>query len=88
MWKKRQLEKEGKGVGRRVNTQIVISTYGLYSQSVKTDPMADLITVSVSSMLNSAVRAFLLLSVAMMVVACPWLLEITVVVFVTGPNDR
>ena len=88
MWRKWQLEKEGKGVGRRANKKIVISTYGLYSQSVKTDPMADLITVSVSSMLNSTVRALLLLSAIFMVVACPWLLEITVVVFVTGPNDR
>ena len=59
------LEKEG------VGKKIVISTYGLYSQSVKTDPMADLITVSVSSMLNSAVAVrALLLSVAMMVRCC------------------
>ena len=61
----------------------------MYSQSVKTDPMADLITVSVSSMLNSAVRALLLLSVVMiLIVACPWLLEIKVVIFVTDPNDN
>jgi hypothetical protein len=32
----------------------VVYTYGLNDESVRTDPMADLITVSVSSMLNAS----------------------------------